>query len=63
MNLNELDITDVIESQLVWARKGQILTRKYRCTIGQLAGRLVSKPGECGAPIAIKKRYLGGCGK
>tara|TARA_B100001094_G_scaffold310055_1_gene344283 strand:- start:2193 stop:2489 length:297 start_codon:yes stop_codon:yes gene_type:complete len=56
MNLNELDITNVIESQLVWARKGQNLTRKYRCTVGQRAGRLVSKPGQCGAPIDIKKR-------
>ena len=56
MNLNELDISNVIESQLVWARKGQNLTRKYRCTVGQRAGRLVSKPGQCGAPIDIKKR-------
>ena len=56
MNLSELDITNVIESQLVWARKGQNLTRKYRCTVGQRAGILVSKPGQCGAPIDIKKR-------
>lgn len=56
MNLNELDITNVIESQLVWARKGRTLIRKYRCTVGQRAGRLVSKPGQCGAPIDIKKR-------
>ena len=55
MNLSELDITNVIESQLVWARKGQNLTRKYRCTEGQRAGRLVSKPGQFGAPIDIKK--------
>ena len=56
MNLNELDISNVVESQLVWARKGTQLTRKYRCSVGQRAGRLVSKPGQCGAPIDIKKR-------
>jgi len=56
MNLNELDISNVVEAQLVWARKGNQLTRKYRCSVGQRAGRLVSKPGQCGAPIDIKKR-------
>ena len=56
MNLNELDISNVVEAQLVWARKGRNLVRKYRCTVGQRAGRLVSKPGQCGAPIDIKKR-------
>ncbi len=56
MNLNELHNDTVIEAQLVWARKGNQLTRKYRCTVGQRAGRLVSKPGQCSAPIDIKKR-------
>jgi len=56
MNLNELDISNVVEAQLVWARKGNSLTRKFRCTVGRRAGRLVSKPGQCGAPIDIKKR-------
>ena len=44
MNLNELDISNVVEAQLVWARKGRNLVRKYRCTVGQRA------------PIDIKKR-------
>ena len=56
MNLDELDNNTVVEAQLVWARKGMKLTRKYRCVVGQRAGRLVSKPGQCGAPIDIKKR-------
>ena len=56
MNLNELDISNVVEAQLVWARKGNQLTRKYRCSVGQRAGRLVSKASKCGAPIDIKKR-------
>ena len=56
MNLDELDSTNVVEAQLVWARKGNSLTRKYRCVVGRRAGRLVSKPGQCSAPVDIKKR-------
>ena len=56
MNLNELDNTNVVEAQLVWARKGNQLTRKFRCVVGQRAGRLVSKPGQCSAPINLKAR-------
>jgi len=56
MYLEELDNSTVVEAQLVWARKGSSLTRKYRCVVGKRAGRLVSKPGQCSAPIDIKKR-------
>ena len=58
MNLNELDNSSVVEAQLVWARKGNALTRKFRCVVGQRAGRLVSKAGQCSAPIDIKKRLV-----
>lgn len=57
MNLNEFTSEEpVVEAQLVWARKGNKITRKYRCTVGQRAGRLVSNPSQCSAPIDIKKR-------
>jgi len=56
MNLQELDTTTVIEAQLVWARKGKKVSKKYRCSVGQRAGRLVSNPSQCSAPIDIKKR-------
>ena len=59
MNLNELDnTTHVVEAVLVWARKGKSLIRKYRCVVGQRAGRLVTKPGQCGAPIDSQKRMV-----
>ena len=48
----------MVEAVLVWARKGKSLIRKYRCVVGQRAGRLVTKPGQCGAPIDIKKRMV-----
>jgi len=57
MNLNEFTSSEpVVEAQLVWARKGNKITRKYRCTVGQRSGRVVSNPSQCSAPIDIKKR-------
>lgn len=57
MNFSEFTTeSPVVEAQLVWARKGKDLTRKFRCSVGQRAGRLVSNPGQCAAPIDIKKR-------
>lgn len=44
------------ESQLVWARKGNNVVKKYRCTSGPRKGRVVSTPSQCNAPIDIKKR-------
>ena len=56
MNLNELDNSTGVEAQLIWATKGNKLTRKYRCVVGQRRGRIVSKPGQCSAPINLKAR-------
>lgn len=57
MNFNEFTSEEpVVEAQLVWARKGTKLTRKYRCAVGQRAGRVVSDPSQCSKPIDIKKR-------
>lgn len=59
MNLIELNtFNPIVEAQLVWARTGKTITRKYRCTVGQRSGRLVSSPGQCTAPIDIKKRLV-----
>lgn len=43
-------------AKLVYARQGDKLVRKYRCTTGKRAGRIVSNPQQCFAPIDIKKR-------
>jgi hypothetical protein len=57
MNLNEFTSEEpVVEAQLVWARSGNKVTRKYRCSVGQRAGRLVSNPSQCSKPIDMKKR-------
>ena len=57
MHLTELLDSPVVEAKLVWARKGKQLTRKFRCTVGKRAGRVVSKPSQCSAPIDLKKRF------
>jgi len=57
MNLNELTSEQpVVEAQLVWARKGSKLVRKFRCSVGQRKGRVVSDPSQCSKPIDLKKR-------
>ncbi len=57
MHLTELLDNPVVEAKLVWARKGKQLTRKFRCTVGKRAGRVVSTPSQCSAPIDLKKRF------
>jgi hypothetical protein len=57
MHLTELLDDPVVEAKLVWARKGKQLTRKFRCTVGKRAGRVVSNPTQCSAPIDLKKRF------
>lgn len=57
MHLTELLDQPVVEAKLVWARKGKALTRKFRCTVGKRAGRVVSNPTQCSAPIDLKKRF------
>jgi hypothetical protein len=59
MNLNEFTSIDpIVEAQLVWARKGDKLTRKYRCGVGHRAGRVVSNPNQCNQPVNIKKQIV-----
>lgn len=41
---------------LVYARSGDKITRKYRCTTGRRTGKLVGTPTQCYAPLDFKKR-------
>lgn len=50
------DITQNLVEKQVWARKGDRIVRKHRCTSGPRSGRLVSDPSKCHSPINIKKR-------
>jgi hypothetical protein len=46
----------LIETSLVWAKRGNKITRKYRCTTGPRKGRTVADIAQCNAPIDLKKR-------
>jgi len=58
MNLGELIGEDpVLEARRVWARRGNKVVQKFRCTSGWRKGRLVSTPASCSKPLDIKKRF------
>jgi hypothetical protein len=58
MNLGDLYEDDPIrEARRVWARRGNKVVQKYRCTAGWRKGRLVATPASCSKPLDIKKRY------
>ena len=47
---------EICETRMAWARKGNKIVRKYRCTSGARKGRVVSNPTQCSKPIDMKKR-------
>ena len=57
MNLNELFTDTPIDEKQIWAKSGQKVVRKYRCTSGARKGRIVAKPGQCFAAPNIKARF------
>ena len=59
MQLNEFFKPNplIAETKMVWARRGQKVIRKYRCTFGRRKGRVVANMGQCSAPLDIKKRF------
>ena len=59
MQLNEFFKPNplIAETKMVWARRGQKIVRKYRCTFGRRKGRVVANMSQCSAPLDIKKRF------
>ena len=47
---------DQIDEKMAWARSGKKVVRKYRCSGGPRAGRIVSKMQQCFAAPDLKKR-------
>jgi hypothetical protein len=48
---------EIVETKMVWAKRGNKVARKYRCTFGKRRGRVVSDPGQCSKPVDMKKRF------
>lgn len=42
--------------KIAWARVGNKVVKKYRCTSGPRQGRIVASPTQCNKPIDLKKR-------
>jgi hypothetical protein len=58
MILNEAYNNVISESKVVFAKRGNKVVKKFRCTVGKRKGRVVASPQQCAAPIDIKKRFL-----
>lgn len=54
MLLKELFIT--LDEKQIWARKGNKVVRKFRCTSGARKGRIVPSMSQCFAAPDVKKR-------
>jgi hypothetical protein len=55
--IEDVEPNYVVETKMVWARKGKSVGRKFRCTFGKRKGRVVSNPSQCSAPVDQKKRF------
>jgi len=45
-----------LDEKQIWGRTGKRVVRKYRCTSGQRAGRIVPSIAACFTPINVKRR-------
>ena len=49
-------LKDLISEKQVWAKRGQKIVRKYRCTSGPRKNRTVTDIGQCFAPPDVARR-------
>tara|TARA_B100002019_G_scaffold274420_1_gene271343 strand:- start:833 stop:1102 length:270 start_codon:yes stop_codon:yes gene_type:complete len=49
-------VIEILGEKQVWAKSGQKVVRKYRCSSGRRTGRVVASPAQCFAPIDVKKK-------
>jgi hypothetical protein len=56
MLLREIFENDLDEG-LAWAKQGNKVVRKYRCTTGPRKGRIVKDLGQCTAAPDVAKRH------
>ncbi len=54
--LFEIDDTIFEGARIAWAKSGNKVVKKYRCTSGKRQGRIVSHPSQCSKPVDLKKR-------
>lgn len=49
------EFTLILNEKQVWAKSGQKLVRKYRCTSGRRKGRVVAQMSQCFAAPDLQK--------
>jgi hypothetical protein len=50
---------ELIQEKMAWAKRGNKVVRKFRCTSGPRMGRIVSDIGQCfAAPDVVKRHRL-----
>jgi hypothetical protein len=49
------ELTSGLDEAMTWARSGQKVVRKFRCTGGRRHGRIVAKPQQCFAAPDMSK--------
>ena len=54
MMFEEIETAMLCEAKMAWARRGNKVVRKYRCTSGVRKGRIVANAAQCGKPIDMK---------
>ena len=52
------EVEEIMEAKMVWAKRGNKIVRKVRCTSGPRKGRLVSTSSQCSKAINLKKRFF-----
>lgn len=50
------EVLKPLDEKQIWARRGNKVVRKYRCTSGSRKNRIVAKPAQCFAAPDVKKR-------
>lgn len=48
-------VSEITEA-MAWAKRGNTVVRKFRCSSGRRKGRIVAKPAQCFAAPDIQKR-------
>ena len=60
MKINDIileeSVKELRETRMAWAKRGNKVVKKYRCTSGPRKGRVVADPAQCSKPIDMKKR-------
>lgn len=58
MRIAEIENQFLVEVRVVWARSGDNVKRKVRCSFGPRKGRVVADVSQCTRPIDIQKRFV-----